>query len=130
MRTCGDCVACCIYLRIEELDKAGLDPCSFLADPGPGCGIYGWHPAVCKGYRCTWLDGHGEEEDRPDRSGVLIDRTKRIHGAVECKPLSQGAADTEEGRRAIERVCKDAGAVGLVLSYCEQRLVRAQGRAP
>lgn len=138
MRTCGQCVACCTYLRVAEIQKEGLTRCPHLLPggdlfTGPGehnCTIPLDRPETCKGYRCTWLDGHGHENDRPDRSGVLIDRTKRIGGAVECKPLRQEATDTDQGKLAISRVCNDAGMVGLVLSWCEQRLVRVEGAAP
>ena len=142
MRTCGDCIVCCVYLRIDDPDltKEGMRHCPHVKadepeDPGKkvcytgqGCTIYGKHPRVCQGYFCEWVQGHGEEEDRPDRCGMLIDRVKKIENAVECKPIWDGAADQPAGRIAIERIAKSKGMVALVTSFYERRLVRVVGR--
>jgi gamma-glutamylcyclotransferase (GGCT)/AIG2-like uncharacterized protein YtfP len=58
-------------LRVDELPKLGGVPCAKLVPTG--CGIYATRPAVCRGYRCMWLQGGLEEEDRPDRLGAVID---------------------------------------------------------
>ena len=137
MRTCGDCIVCCVYLRIRQLDKPPMRHCKHVdADipevpgesvcyTGKGCTIYEDRPdEPCKGYRCEWINGHGADEDRPDRSGILIDRTKDIGNAVEVKPLWPDAADTPEGQETIERVARSKGMAALVLSFYERRLVR------
>jgi Fe-S-cluster containining protein len=76
MRACGDCSLCCTVLRVDELRKLGGVPCRELRAPGPGggcCGIHERRPAVCRAYRCLWLQGGLEERDRPDRLGAVLD---------------------------------------------------------
>ena len=141
MRECGDCIVCCVYLKINvpELQKEGMRHCPYVqADEpeipgkqvcynGEGCMIYGKHPPVCKGYNCAWLKGHGEEEDRPDRCGVLMDNLKGVQNAVECKPIWDGAAEQPAGQKAIERVSESMGVPALVTSFYERHLVRVVG---
>lgn len=134
MRQCGECTVCCTYLRISVLGKPGLQPCSHLCSPavdgytGQGCGIYETRPEVCSGYRCKWLDGHGEETDRPDRSGMLIDNVLRIKNAIQAKPIRKGAQDTIEGTAATERISRDTGTPALVCGFPETHMIRVVGR--
>jgi hypothetical protein len=143
VRTCGDCVVCCVYLRIDvpELKKEGMRHCPHVLtdekeDPGKrvcytgsGCSIYNKRPQVCREYSCEWVKGHGTEADRPDRCGVLIDRAKRIENAIECKPIWDGAADDPCGMGAIVRISRSTGRPALVTSFYERRLVRVVGRS-
>jgi hypothetical protein len=143
MRSCGDCVACCIYLRIEdpELDKEGMRHCPHVATDeaeilgkrvcytGRGCTIHEKKPKTCAGYQCEWLKGHGVDADRPDRCGILVDRSKGIENAIECKPLWDRAFDEPAGRSAIERISQSTGEPALVISFYERHLVRVVGRA-
>lgn len=135
-RSCGDCTVCCTYLRISVLEKKGLTPCQHLKDPAPdgytgsGCSVYETKPDVCHAYHCAWLDGHGEEADRPDRSGMLIDNVLRIDNTLQCKPLRKGAQDTHEGMVAVERVVASARKVGLVAGFPETHMIRAVGLPP
>jgi len=57
---------------VDELRKLGGIPCAELRDDG-GCSIYDQRPRICRAYRCLWLKGGFEEEDRPDRLGAVID---------------------------------------------------------
>jgi hypothetical protein len=141
MRTCGDCIVCCVYLKIDvpELTKPGMRHCPHVeADEpevvgervcytGTGCKMHGAHPEVCKGYTCAWLRGHGTEEDRPDRCGVLMDNLKGVENAVECKPIWDGAADQPAGVDAIRRISASMGVPALVTSFYERHLVRVEG---
>jgi hypothetical protein len=73
-RACGDCSACCEVMAVPDLwpqGKPAWTPCPQLTEPGR-CGCYDSRPASCRNYTCGWLDGIGEEEHRPDRSGVVI----------------------------------------------------------
>lgn len=75
-RECGDCVACCVELTIEdpELVKLPGVACEHLLKKG-GCSIYQTRPETCKNWYCMWRfmplldDGW-----RPDLKGVLIKR--------------------------------------------------------
>ncbi len=71
-RSCGDCTACCVWLRIDELDKPPGVPCRNLA-PGGGCGIHPDRPEVCRRFFCHWMtDPELGDDWRPDRAGFLI----------------------------------------------------------
>jgi hypothetical protein len=144
MRTCGDCVACCIYLQIDDpvLKKKGMKHCPFVETDEPevpgqsvcftgkGCKIQNAKPETCVGFQCEWLKGNGDEEDRPDLCGILVDRSKGIENAIECKPLWPGAYDEPAGAGAIERISRSVGEPALVISFYERFLVRVVGRAP
>jgi Fe-S-cluster containining protein len=141
IRSCGDCIACCVYLKIPALDKPGLAHCQHLnlAEPEEegklqlsagcdNCSIYEDRPEVCKSYSCMWLAGYGDESDRPDKSFMLIDTIHRIENAVECKPLFEGAEDTAAGRQAVRRISRSSNKVALVTSFYETKLKRVVGR--
>lgn len=136
-RECGSCTVCCTYLPISILNKKQLTPCKYLAKPvsngytGPcklNCSIYEERPEVCKGYSCMWLYGYGNEEDRPDKCGILIDNLLPIANCIQCKPIRKGAADTPEGRAAINRISKQRNQPALVAGFPETHMVRVVGR--
>lgn len=133
-RQCGECTVCCTYLRISVLDKEGLTPChnlfEFAADghTGGGCAVYDDKPSVCNQYICEWLRGHGADEDRPDRSGILADNVLRIANAIQCKPIRDGAQDTVEGVAAVERISRSSETPCLVCGFPETHMIRAVGR--
>src|SRR5262249_47734976 len=69
-RLCGSCTACCTWVGVVSLAKPAGCRC---AHEGAGCcTIYPDRPDECRAYRCLWLDGWGDDADRPDRSGVLL----------------------------------------------------------
>src|SRR5262249_22161650 len=70
-RSCGACTACCTVPNIKTLGKPSGCDCEHLT-PG-GCGIYPDRPEACREYHCLWRMGWGRPEDRPDRSGVLLE---------------------------------------------------------
>ncbi len=72
IRTCGPCTACCKTHKICELDKPVGKWCPHCI-PGQGCQIYQSRPESCKGFRCEWLKGDGEERHRPDRVRHVLD---------------------------------------------------------
>lgn len=72
-RACGACSLCCTVLRVDELAKPGGEPCVKLRRDGPGCSIHATRPSICRRYRCLWLQGGLEEDDRPDRIGAVLD---------------------------------------------------------
>lgn len=41
-----------------------------------GCAIYDRRPKECRVYTCSWLDGEGAEQDRPDRCGIFFETFK------------------------------------------------------
>ena len=74
-RECGGCALCCTVLRVDELAKLGGTPCPMLRPEGDGCGIHATRPGICRAYRCLWLRGGLDQEDRPDRLGAVLDVT-------------------------------------------------------
>jgi len=146
-RSCGECIACCVYLRIvsPELEKKGLEHCPYLDLPGPieknklwytggmpcnNCKVFNTEkrPEVCEGYKCAWLLGAGDEEDRPDKCLMMFDRLNDIKNAIEAKPLAEKAYETEKGKAAIDRMSKDLKKPILVLSFYERTLLEVVGK--
>jgi hypothetical protein len=62
---------CCTVLRVDELRKLGGVSCAALG--ARGCTIYERRPHICRAYRCLWLQGRLDAEDRPDRLGAVLD---------------------------------------------------------
>lgn len=59
-------------LRVDELGKrAGVDCVHQRGERG--CGIYPTRPPICRGYRCLWRQGGLEDDERPDRTGGVVD---------------------------------------------------------
>jgi len=118
-RVCGGCVACCYVIEVGELGKPFRTPCPH-AIPGEGCAIWGGpggpdgEPKTCKVYRCAWAMGFGEERDRPDRSGVLVDL--RVPSMVSTDQprlyaigIREGDERTPKARQAMTNIAQDTG---------------------
>lgn len=76
-RSCGSCTACCTVPAIvdPELVKPPGQTCpnAGKCSSGGGCGIYATRPVTCRSYTCSWLEGIGGDDDRPDRMGIILD---------------------------------------------------------
>jgi hypothetical protein len=61
-------------VSIVELDKPARVLCRHLVQPDRGCGIHGEpeRPQVCRSFLCSWMRGHGGDEDRPDKIGAML----------------------------------------------------------
>lgn len=62
-------------MGITALNKREGDPCPNLKPPvrgKPGCACYATRPDECRTWDCMWLQGIGEEDHRPDKSGFLL----------------------------------------------------------
>jgi hypothetical protein len=88
-RECGGCTACCTIHRVKDRafeggEKPGFTDCVHQV-AGVGCGIYEDRPRACRGYRCQWLMGLGilGDEDRPDRSGVVVTKEQPTQDTLE-----------------------------------------------
>jgi len=143
-RDCGECIACCVYPSIDdpELKKDSMTHCPNLTLPGgatPGrvfmagtkcgnCKIYPTRPKTCGNYTCAWLQGYGDEDDRPDKSLILVDNSKRITNAFEAKPLAPNVESTLEGKATIDRMSASMGVPIIVLNFYERRIKRIAGR--
>lgn len=141
-RTCGDCIVCCVYPRISELNKRGMSHCvnldlvdpiqenilQYSAHDCKNCKIYKTRPEACQKYSCLWLQGFGLEEDRPDRSLILADTTHRIDNAIECKPLSEEAVTNQKALDTVIRLSRETGKVALLTTFYETKIARVIGK--
>lgn len=75
-RTCEGCTACCTTFGVEAIGKERGVPCSHAAS-GQGCDRYETRPDACRGFVCLWLANALPDEARPDRSGIILDRSRR-----------------------------------------------------
>jgi len=71
-RSCGPCSLCCTVLRVDELAKPAGRDCIHQRAAG-GCGIHATRPGICRAYRCLWLQGGLEDDERPDATGGVVD---------------------------------------------------------
>ncbi|MEJ0053298.1 MAG: hypothetical protein WDN10_01025 [bacterium] len=73
-RSCGTCTACCKTHSVSgfTFEKPAGKWCQHCT-PGKGCKIYEDRPRACVLFKCSWLKGIGEEDDRPDRRKVVLD---------------------------------------------------------
>lgn len=111
-RACGECTACCTVYYIDGLwpESPRWEACPHARG---GCGIYPRRPESCRVFRCMWLDGWGEEADRPDRLGLVLDfapprpriATRATITAIETAPASaQGEAARGRLRELAPRI--------------------------
>lgn len=110
-RSCGGCTLCCTVLRVDELPKLGGVPCAQLA--AHGCGIYARRPAVCRGYRCMWLQGALDDADRPDRLGAVLDVV--VEAGVQRLSIREATAGTFDASSRLQ---------AIAASYREQMPVK------
>lgn len=98
---------CCTVLRVDPLRKLGGVPCAALG--ARGCTIYARRPAICRAYRCLWLQGQLELEDRPDRLGAVLDLVEE--GGVSRLAIREavpGATDASPRLAAIAARYREA----------------------
>lgn len=125
-RTCGDCIACCTFLKVEfeRYTKPARKVCLHVLPPDstkPGrCGVYGkpCKPQGCTRFECAWLRGTGlAEDDRPDASGVMLFVMPFNGGtwgfAMELEP----GAVLGKGARAVTAFARSIPHPVIVTSY-------------
>ncbi len=101
-RDCGPCTLCCTVLRVDDLKKLGGVACAHLRADSAGCGIYQDRPRICRTYRCLWLQGGLEDDDRPDRLDAVLDLlTEGGTTRLSVRESVPGAADTNPRLREV-----------------------------
>ncbi len=74
-RDCGECDVCCVLPSMEDIgfQKEQRTNCIHLdtSKETHKCTIYEDRPGCCSEFFCSWITGIGEEEDRPDKNGIL-----------------------------------------------------------
>lgn len=107
-RVCGECQACCTTLSVADIAKPKHTKCP--SQCAAGCAIYASRPQSCRLYTCSWLEGHGREDDRPDKSGVLMETvTAHQAGGEQITMLIAFSTDSESLRS--EQTARLAGNV-------------------
>jgi hypothetical protein len=82
--------------------------CAAVAKGG-GCGIYATRPRICRAYRCLWLQGQLEPEDRPDRLGAVLDLVSEAGAPLlAIRQAEAGAYEASPRLRAIAERYRDA----------------------
>ena len=89
---CGECMACCFTLYIDEgpFKKPSRTWCNNCAG-GFGCKVYQQRPRACRSFKCEWLASQERNDKmiaalRPDRCGAIF-TSDRTHGdplIIEC----------------------------------------------
>lgn len=72
-RECGECIACCKFVEINEPElKKPVDVlCKHCT--GHSCSIYDSRPSVCRGCYCVWrVEKDLPDDMRPDKCGVMF----------------------------------------------------------
>jgi hypothetical protein len=145
-RACGDCIVCCVYLKIDgdDMQKAPMVHCPHLSLPGPieeniayytgSCGSNcrvrdtGGRAKVCWEYECLWLQGYGDEEDRPDKSLMLFDRAPHIENAIHAKPVADGKEKMPEGMELIKKMSRLIQKPVIVIDFYKRGIRQVIGR--
>jgi len=103
-RSCGQCNECCTALGVPEIQKSTFQMCSHVMNHK--CDCYATRPTACQEYKCLWLLGAIDSVHRPDRVGVVFDRTESLRKLEEKTGLTAIAAritrDTMEGTQIIK----------------------------
>ena len=110
-------MACCHVLGVIALKKAEWSSCPHQTE---GCTIYEDRPDGCKTYRCAWLDGQLNDDERPDLVGLIVDSglTRAFlpiwgDNAVNVREVFPGAA---KGSELVDRLVEEGRPV-FVKSY-------------
>ncbi len=100
-RSCGTCSLCCTILRVDELAKPAGRDCVHQRGQD-GCAIHATRPPICRAYRCLWLQGGLEDDERPDRTGGVVDlETTGVGLRLAIREAQPGAFDGSPALQAI-----------------------------
>ena len=100
-RECGACSLCCTLLRVEPLEKPAGRDCLHQCGEA-GCAIYSERPEICRRYACLWLQGGLEDDERPDRTGGVVDlETTGVGVRLGIREAREGAFDASPRLQAI-----------------------------
>ena len=114
-RSCGGCVECCVSHGVPGVTAQG-ERCIHICEKG--CERYEDRPQLCSLFVCSWLDGFGEEEDRPDKTGVVCHSNilslatphgKKTFGRVLFVDESRQGGYEREGQESALRIAEDEG---------------------
>ncbi len=100
-RSCGTCSLCCTVLRVDELAKPAGHDCVHQRGRS-GCAIHSTRPSICRGYRCLWLQGGLEDDERPDATGGIVDlETTGVGLRLAIREARPGSFDASPALQSI-----------------------------
>lgn len=108
-RKCDKCDICCIEPFIEELNKPSHTVCSNLDQSKDchKCTIYNTRPKACQTYFCSWMDGYGNDLDRPNENGIIMSQHTFNNGTwLTARELISDALITTGRNMVIDMVNK------------------------
>lgn len=121
IRKCDECSVCCYVGYVPELEKQPHVSCQYIKTSACGsCSLYNKEnlPKTCKEYRCSWLNGYGGIDSRPDKSGVMITdnfiENQRYLTAIETK---KDALTSEAGLKIVFDVIRTIKVPMLVVLF-------------
>lgn len=113
-RQCGGCTACCHSLGIEELGKPYYIDCKNQTATGCSLHLKPDKPASCSKYKCAWLSGEFELEDRPDKSGVFFHAMAEDDGTLWMEGfLVRPNINNAQVQKMIQYIVSAAGRIRL-----------------
>ncbi len=118
-RTCGSCSLCCFTHMVRPREgesfeqKEGDTWCKHCVQ-GSGCGIYATRPIACQEFECGWLVGLGTEEERPDKTQVVMHRFHISERAFIVR-MTEAAPDALQAP-SIQRVIQERLRAGDLVS--------------
>ena len=71
--------------------------------------MHATRPGICRRYRCLWLEGKLDDEDRPDRLGAVVDLMSQAGVAhLLIREAERGAFDRSPRLQAIAERFREA----------------------
>ena len=101
MRECGDCTGCCTTFSIAELNKPLFARCVHVC--ATGCTAYDARPSACRRFECLWRRGYMDEQDRPDKLGLVMAPRKSQLEIMEVWP---GAAERPRAKTIMANLLR------------------------
>lgn len=89
-RECGECQVCCFLLEVKQVPTEQYKMCPSQCESG--CAKYQDRPSSCVSFECEWLKGDLNEEQRPDKMGLMFMWNETIFGkAMTVREFREGA---------------------------------------
>lgn len=124
-RSCGNCTACCFTHAVTEVNTNAGEWCNKCSKNS--CSIYAARPIACRVYECWWLKGKGEESDRPDLSGFVMDGMDipgQSVGIVNLWEFVPGALNSRRALQIAQAIVDQGEVVGLHIAREKRSFAR------
>ena len=129
-RQCGDCTACCFTPEIRAINKKTQEWCPDC-EIGIGCKRYDSRPHDCRRFCCLWLYGHGTEDDRPDKLGIVQYAEINSFGdrQVTVTEYTSGALRSTRVIEIIRELLEEGTFVGTIPLHKPWQLIVPTGKS-